>query len=241
MEFFVKDAAKAVQIGDVVIVIDVLRCCSTIVTALANGARGIMPTKSLKEARILHDKHPEFILAGERRGMKPKGFDLGNSPLEFAREKVKGKHVILTTTSGTKAIVLSKNARWVLMGALLNAETVAKTALKIAEEEKVGISLVLSGKSRHFFIEDFICAGAVAESFQVDNVMYSDAVLAPLFCFRQARGRLKGVIQSGRHATYLKSLGFGDDVEFCSQLNVFRIVPFLRGGVIVPLSRLVET
>ena len=238
IEFFVKDAARAVQRGDVVVVIDVLRCCSTIVTALANGAKGITPANTLKEAWMLHDKHPEFILAGERRGMKPKGFDLGNSPLEFTPEKVKGKHVILTTTSGTKAIVLSKNARWVLIGALLNAETVAKAASRIAEEEKVGICLVLSGKNRRFFIEDFICAGAVAESFQVDNVECSDAVLAALFCFRQARGTLEGVIQSGRHATYLKSLGFGDDVEFCSQLNVFRIVPLLEGGVIVPLTGL---
>lgn len=235
-----QDAAKAVHRGDAVIVIDVLRCCSTIVTALANGAKGIMPAKTLKEARMLRNEYPESLLAGERRGMKPKGFDLGNSPLEFTPEKVKEKHAILTTTSGTKAIVLSKSARWVLIGALLNAEAVAKAASRIAKKEEVGISLVLSGKSRCFFIEDFICAGAVAEHFQFNDVECSDAVLAALFCFRQVQGSLEDAIQSGRHATYLKSIGFGDDVKFCSQLGVSKIVPFLKGDVIVPLRDLAK-
>lgn len=188
---------------------------------------------------MLHNKHPEFILAGERGGIKPKGFDLGNSPLEFTPEKVKGKHVILTTTSGTKAIVLSKNARWVLIGALLNAETVARAALRITEKEEVGVSLVLSGKNRRFFIEDFICAGAVAENLQVYNVDCSDAVLAASFCFRQARNSLENVIHAGHHAKYLKSLRLSDDVKFCSKLNVLRTVPFLKGGVIVSSTSLV--
>ncbi len=241
LEFFLKDATNAVQREDVVIVIDVLRCCSTIVTALANGAKEITPAKTLKEARMLHDKHPECVLAGERKGVRPEGFDLGNSPLEFSSRKVKGRHIVLTTTSGTKAIVLSRNAKQVLIGALRNAETVAKAALKIARKEKVGISLILSGKSRHFFIEDFICAGAITQSLEDNKVEHSDAVLAALLCFLQARDDLEGVIQSGRHATYLKSVGFGDDVKYCSQQNVSKIVPYLNGAVITPLTAFAET
>ena len=151
LEFSAKDALKAVQRGDAVIVIDVLRCYSTIVTALAKGAEGVIPTKTVNEARGLHKKHSELILAGEKGGIKPRGFDLGNSPLEFSPQAIGGKRIIFTTTSGTKAIVLSQKTRWVLIGALLNAEAVAKAALKIAEKEKVGISLVLSGREgKHF-------------------------------------------------------------------------------------------
>lgn len=241
LEFFLKDAANAVQREDIVIVIDVLRCCSTIITALANGAKEIIPAKTLKEARTLHSKHPEYILAGERRGMRPKGFHLGNSPLEFNPEKVKGRRIVLTTTSGTKAIVLSKNAKQVLIGALQNAETVAKAALEIARKERAGISLILSGKNREFFIEDFICAGAIAQRLEDDKIEHSDAVSAALLCFLQVQDDLEGVIQSGHHATYLRSLGFGDDVKYCSKQNVSRIVPYLNGVVIVPLTASAET
>ena len=234
--FTAKDIAKAVQRGNVIIVIDVLRCCSTIVTALANAAEGVIPTKTVREARVLHKKHPEFILAGERRGIKPKGFDLGNSPLEFSPQKVKRKHIILTTTSGTKAIISSKNAKYVFTGAFLNAEATAKAALRIAEREGTGISLISAGTNGRFSLEDFICAGAIAKGFSADNVEHSDAVLAALLAFQQARKSLDRVIQSGYHARYLISQGFEEDVKFCSQLNILKIVPFLNGETIVPLN-----
>lgn len=234
--FTSRDIAKAVQRGDVIIVIDVLRCSSTIVTALANAAVEVIPTKTVKEARALHKEHPEFMLAGERRGIKPKGFDLGNSPLEFSPQKVEGRHIILTTTSGTKAIISSKKAKYAFTGAFLNAEATAKAALKIAEREGTGISLISAGTNGRFSLEDFICVGAIAESFPVDKVEHSDAVSAALLAFQQARKSLERVIQSGCHARYLISQGFEEDVEFCCRLNVFQIVPFLKDDTLVPLN-----
>lgn len=236
LEFDVKDVEKAASRGDVVVVIDALRCCSTIVTALANGAEEVIPIKTLREAQTLHKKHPEFLLAGERKGLKPKGFDLGNSPLEFSSKTVKGKHLILTTTSGTKAILSSKNARWVLIGAFLNAEAVARTALKAAEKEKAGVSLVLSGTHGRFSLEDFLCAGAIVESLPSDKVECSDAVLAAFLAFQQSSRSLTNVIQHGYHARYLKSIGHEEDVEFCCRLNAYPIVPVHKNGRIVPLD-----
>jgi 2-phosphosulfolactate phosphatase len=237
LEFSAKDALKAVQRGDVVIVIDVLRCCSTIVTALANGAEGVIPTKTVNEARRLRKKHPGLILAGERRGMKPRGFDLGNSPLEFSPQAIRGKRIIFTTTSGTKAIVLSQKARRVLIGALLNAEEVAKATLKIAEKEKVGISLVLSGREgKHFSLEDFLCAGLIVEHLPTDRVKLSDAALGSWLAFQRSRRSLCETVQDGYHARYLKSIGFKEDTRFCCQVNVFDIVPIYRSGMIVPLD-----
>jgi 2-phosphosulfolactate phosphatase len=235
--FKAKDIAKTVQRGDVIIVIDVLRCSSTIVTALANAAEGVIPTKTVKEARALRKKHSEFLLAGERRGVKLKGFDLGNSPLEFSPQKVKGKHIILTTTSGSKAIISSKKAKHVFAGAFLNVEAIAKATLKIAEREETGISLISAGTDGRFSLEDFICAGAIAESFPADILVHSDAVLAAMLAFEQAKQSLERVIQSGYHAQYLISQGFEEDVKFCSQLSIFKLVPFLNGETIVPLNK----
>jgi len=228
---------KAVQRKDVVVVIDVLRCCSTIITALANGAEGVLPTKTVKEARALHKKFPRFILAGERRELKTGGFDLGNSPYEFSPEAIEGKRIIMTTTSGTRAITLSKNAKWVLIGAFLNAEAVAKAALTIAERETTGISLVLSGRKGRFSLEDFICAGLIVEHLPMNKVQLDDAALASLLAFRQSRESLYTILQKGRHAQYLRTIGFEDDVKFCSKANVFEIVPFLKNGIVVPLPR----
>ena len=234
--FTAKDIAKAVQRGDVIIVIDVLRCCSTIVTALANAADGVIPTKTVREARVLHKKHPEFLLVGERKGIKPKGFDFGNSPLEFSSNSMKNKHVILTTSNGTKAICSSANARWVLIGAFLNAEAVAKTAFEIAEKATAGISFVLSGTHGCFSLEDFICAGAIVENLPANGIECSDAVLAALLAFRWSHKQLAVTIQSGSHARYLKGVGHEEDVKFCCQLDICPVVPMYKAESIVLVS-----
>jgi len=227
---------RAVKRRDVIIVIDVLRSCSTIVTALANGATCIIPVKTILEARKLKKRHPRFVVAGERKGLKPKRFDLGNSPLEFSHRNVAGRGIILTTTSGTKAISSSQKGKWVLIGAFLNAKAIAEASLKIAEKEKTGISLVLAGKEGRFSLEDFLCAGAIAESFPNGMIELCDAVMAALQSFKGARHSLDTTVKQGSHTRYLEKKGFNHDVEFCSKMNVFNVVPFLREGRIVLLE-----
>ena len=236
LELSAKDATKAVSRGDVLVVIDVLRCCSTIVTALANGVKEVFPAKTIREGQALHKKYPGFLLVGERKGIKPKGFDLGNSPLEFSSNSVRNKHVILTTSNGTKAICLSGDARWVLIGAFLNAEAVAKTAFGIAEKERAGISFVLSGMHGRFSLEDFICAGAIVENLPADRIECSDAVSAALLAFRWSHKQLAVIIQSGSHARYLKGVEHEEDVKFCCQLNTYPVVPAYKAESIVLVS-----
>jgi len=226
LELTAKDAVKGVERGDIIVVIDVLRCSSTIITSLANGAASMIPVETLKEALEIRKNHPRYVLAGERNGLKPKGFDLGNSPLEFAPEKVAGKNITVTTTSGTRALIHSKKARWVLIGAFLNTKTVAARSLEIARKEKVGISLVLSGTKGRFSLEDFICAGAIIENLSSEEVRLSDAVSAASLSFRQVRDHLYETILRGEHAQYLLRLGLKDDVEFCCRVNYYpEIVP----------------
>jgi len=240
LELFARDAVKGVKRGDVIIIIDVLRCSSTIITALANGAASIIPVETLKEAEKLRKKYPEYILAGERRGIKPKGFNLGNSPLEFTSEKVSRKNVILTTTSGTKALTRSKNAKWVLIGAFLNAKAAAEKSLKIAKDEEAGITLVSSGRKGSFSLEDFLCAGAIVENLGKLNkgeIELSDAAFAADLSFQQAHNQLYKNISKGEHARYLTKIGLERDVKFCSQLNCYQIVPFYRDGIITIFSK----
>ncbi len=232
VELSAKDASKAVERGDIIIVIDVLRCSSTIINALVNGAKGIIPVGTVKEALAFHKISSDYLLAGERGGIKPEGFDLGNSPLEFTRERINGKIIVLTTTSGTKAILESKDAKWVLIGALLNVKDVAEKAMNIALKEKTGISLVTSGKKGRFSLEDFICAGAIIESLKGHEITLSDLALAASLTFQRASRNIYETILRGEHAQSLVNLGFMRDVEFCCRINHYSITPIYRDGII---------
>src|SRR5690606_22486990 len=44
------------------------------------------------------------LLAGERGGLPPQGFDRGNSPAELMGLELRGRRLVLTTTNGTRAL-----------------------------------------------------------------------------------------------------------------------------------------
>lgn len=232
LELLARDAGKAVGRGDLIIVIDVLRSGTSILNALTNGAQAAVPAMTLEEAYKLRSKHPEYLLAGERSGHKPAGFDLGNSPLEFTRERVEGKTLVITTTSGTVALVKSKQAKWVFVGVFLNALAAARKAEEIAARETIGVSIVLSGEKGKFSLEDFLCAGAITNGFAVNKVHFSDKVQAALLAFKQAENDLTGNVMKAKHAEHLVQQGFKGDVDFSCSLNVFRTVPTYADGKI---------
>src|SRR5262245_57387196 len=92
--------------GGVVVVIDVLRATTTITTALAAGARRVIPCLDVADARAAAANSPEgeCVLGGERQGLRIEGFDLGNSPNEYTPASVGGKTLVFSTTNGTKAM-----------------------------------------------------------------------------------------------------------------------------------------
>jgi 2-phosphosulfolactate phosphatase len=232
VELVAQDASKASKRGDLIIVVDAVRATTSIITSLANGAKSVTPVQSLKEAFQLHKEYSDYILAGERNGIKPEGFDLDNSPLSLTKEIVKGKNLIMATTNGTKALVQSKGSKWVMLGAFLNADAVAKRSVEIAGENEVGISFVLAGEEGHFALEDFICAGAMIERLSKNAVQLSDKALGALLTFNGAKQNLQENICKSKHAQDLLKLGFSKDIEFACQLNIYNIVPFYQNGVI---------
>jgi 2-phosphosulfolactate phosphatase len=230
IELVAQDAGKAVERGDVVIVIDALRATTSIITMLANGAKSVIPVATLKEAAKLHREHSDYVLVGERADYKPKGFDFGNSPVTLAKEPLQAKHIILTTTNGTKALIKSKGSRWVTVGAFLNARAVAEKTMEISGKNGLGISFVLAGEKNHFSLEDFLCAGAITESFPKNAVELSDKTVAALLAFKAARQNLLESIQNGKHAHDLVKIGFRKDIEFSCRLDIYNTVPFYRNG-----------
>ncbi len=230
IEFWARDAGKAVERGDLIVVIDVLRSGTSILRALTNGAKSVIPIVSLKEAHRLRSQFSEYLLAGERRGYRPKCFDFGNSPLEFTRERVNGKNLVMTTSSGIVAVIASQAAKRVMIGAFLNAAAVASMAEKLATEEGLGVSLVLAGNKGRFSLEDFLCAGAIGDELIARSVCFSDKVQAALLAFKQTESDLKAGVMESEHAKHLAELGFREDIDFSCQLNLLNAVPFLDHG-----------
>ena len=75
--------------GASAVVIDVVRASTTIVTALAHGARAVLPVATPDEAiaRARAWTDGGALLGGERGGSPPPGFECGNSPAEYTRSE----------------------------------------------------------------------------------------------------------------------------------------------------------
>ena len=108
-------------------VIDVFRATSTIAAALFNGAEKIIPVESVKGA-IEIGEEMGAITAGERDGKIAEGLQYGNSPLEYPREFIGGRVLVLTTTNGTRLLhmALKLGATEVITGAFANLDAVCK-------------------------------------------------------------------------------------------------------------------
>jgi 2-phosphosulfolactate phosphatase len=114
------DAGKATGLT---VIIDVFRAFTTEAYIFSNGANKIIPVLDLDEACKLKKENPTFILAGERGGLKPEGFDYGNSPTEVLNVNFSGKTIIHTTSNGTKGLVKAINAGTVLAGSFVIADS----------------------------------------------------------------------------------------------------------------------
>ena len=79
--------------GRAVIVVDVLRACSTLVTALNHGARAVIPVADMAEAGKIaaHMDASTCLMGGERGGLKIDGYTLGNSPQDYTPDVAQGK------------------------------------------------------------------------------------------------------------------------------------------------------
>lgn len=214
-----------------VVVVDVLRATSTMVEALANGARAIYPAESTDEAMRLAQSlgRDELLLCGERRGLKIEGYDLGNSPVEFTEAAVGGKRLIMNTTNGTQAFLAVEGAERVLAGSLLNLAAVVDA---VARAERVVV--VCAGREGLFALEDAVCAGILVRRLQAargDDLELGDgARAARVLCdLVQPDAAFLADTDAGRS---LARMGAEADLEWCARLDRHRVVPEMHDRMI---------
>ena len=214
--------------GRTAVVVDVLRATSTIVEALASGARAIYPVASIEDALRLANTfgRDNALLAGERRRLPIEGFDLGNSPAEFSADRVGGKTLVMTTTNGTVVLTQAAAADRVLVASLLNLSAVVEDLVR-SEADPV---ILCSGSERQFALEDAVCAGLLAMRMVVARPgewTMSDGAAAAIALAQQfdSMGDLLAMTTAARE---IEAAGLGDDVRFCAEIDRHPILPIFQ-------------
>ncbi len=224
------------ELHSTVVVIDVLRATTTILTALENGARQLIACDSVEEAVLAHQNHlspQDSLLAGENSRHKPAGFELGNSPLEFVSEKIAGKTIFLSSTNGTKAIRRCTGAQRIYVCCLRNVRALAEF---LAHENR-DFTIVCSGSKGTYSSEDAVCAGLLIHYLRKISIVQLDDLgssFAELAIKNNAMN--KGLIKQSKAYRNLLQEGFLSDVNFCLQESVSSVVPVSsQQGVITRL------
>ncbi len=216
--------------GSVVVIVDILRATSCIVTALAHNISAVRPVGSLNDCNLLQQKG--YVGAAERRGQKVEGFQLGNSPFSYMNPDLEGKKIALTTTNGTDAIMRSKSANQVLVGSFLNF-TVLINYLK---QLPYDIIVHCAGWNGQVNMEDTVFAGAVVNELINDCEVVSDAPFLARQMFLSARDDVANFLSDSSHVQRLLRLDLEEDIRFCLQYDKYTILPVLRGEEIVKMS-----
>ncbi|HEY8543373.1 MAG TPA: 2-phosphosulfolactate phosphatase family protein [Pseudothermotoga sp.] len=214
---------KPISQNDTCVIVDVLRATSTIVTALANGAKCVIPVKTISQAR--GKKRENTLICGERGGIRPRGFDLGNSPKEYF--DVKDKEIILTTTNGTKAISMV-NSQILYAACFLNLHAVVDQ-LKNHKD----VTVICSGQEGKVTYEDVLCAGAIVHELCRNDLTDAARISKELWS-RSKNKNLSKLLMKSNHAQELVKYGFSSDISFCSQVDLYNIVPsFVKDRFII--------
>lgn len=215
-----------------VIVIDMLRATSVITTAMANGCKKLIPVITIEEALKISEGHrSEYILAGERKALKIEGFDCSNSPLEFTKEVIKQKTIVMTTSNGTKAIKRCEGAKNIIIGAMINAAAVAKKIIDLDND----VVIVNAGTYGQFSMDDFICGGYIIDCVIrkcSSKVELSDIGTTAHYVYDNN----KDIISFVKNATHYKrimELKLYEDLEYCCRKDITNVVPEYVNGEII--------
>jgi Phosphosulfolactate phosphohydrolase and related enzymes len=173
------------------------------------------------------------LVGAERKGQIVEGFDFGNSPYSYMQPALKDKEVVLSTTNGTKAIDVAKDANTVVIGSLNNLDALCNWLVK----QNKNVLCLCSGWQDKFNLEDTICGGAI-----VDNLLKTgnftaddDASIAAKYLYLSARDNYMGFLKSSSHRRRLKNLNLNKDIKYCLTPNTTDVIPILKNGKLVKI------
>ncbi len=221
--------------GKTTVVIDVLRASTTIITALANGAREVIPVATIEFAVKISGGMfgGQTLLGGERNTKKIEGFALGNSPVEYLPEIVDNKTIVFYTTNGSKAIVKAKFSQNLFVGSFVNLKKLAGYLTSLNEN----VEILCAGKNNLFCMEDTVCAGKLIEEIENinSNLELSDSARAASALSKTFGKNILKMLKETEHGKLLIKNGYEEDLELSAKLNSINLVPVFNGNVLKSL------
>lgn len=213
--------------GAIVIVTDIFRATTTIVTAIANGATGILPVATTEEAQSIGEAG-DYLIAAERQVRKCSFAQLGNDPLEYRPELVGGRKIVLTTTNGTRSmhIARSAGATLILAGSMRNLPSTIEYCHRHGTQD---IVIIAAGWQGQIATEDCLYAGAFATMAHKQGIGSPRGDAATMMADLWATygidpdERLR-YIKRSEHYARLVQAGCADAVEYCMQIGTTDVV-----------------
>ena len=216
--------------NSIVVVADVFRATSCMVTAFAHGVNSIIPVATVEECSQLQSRG--YLAAAERNAKKVDGFDLDNSPFSYMDERLIGADIAMTTTNGTYAITRSRNAVKVLVGSFLNLEAV----VRFLQGERYDVLILCAGWKGRVNLEDTLFAGALIERLKDEYMIPEDSGLMAWRLYAQGKNDLPAFLSSSSHVRRLHRLSIHKDIVYCLQHDLYDVVPVLRGSSLVSME-----
>ena len=217
--------------SSIVVIIDVFRATSTIASALHNGARCVIPVDSVQRA-IEISKNIGGIAAGERDGIIAEGLQHGNSPLEYSREFIENKTLVLTTTNGTRLLqmALDNNADSIISGSFPNLSAVCD----FLAAQKKNVVLGCAGWKDRFNLEDTLFAGAVICRIKKQFTIHCDSSFMAETIYDKYKNKLIEFAPNLTHYHRLvERFGLIEDIRFCMTEDVANVLPVYIDGKLV--------
>jgi len=208
----------------IVVVTDILRASSAIVTAFMNGVETLIPVGTLEEAKSF--KEQGYMVAAERDGIVRDFADFGNSPYNFSADRVHGKEIVYSTTNGTRAIHLASSGHEVLIGAYLNIGALADYIRSCDRD----LLILCAGWKNKFNLEDTLFAGALAELVLADDhfTTICDSANGAMDLYDVAKKDMMHYIEKVAQRHRLKKNGLDDVIEYCHEIDRTKMIPVFR-------------
>jgi 2-phosphosulfolactate phosphatase len=154
--------------------------------------------------------------------------------LEYKQEIVHSKTLVHLTTNGTRALKSSENAAYVCTASFANLSAAAERLQGLNHNIDTILGIV-SGREGHYCIEDTVCLGGVFTYMfgpPGGAVNMTDAARTAVDLFQLYRGNILTMLQQSDHGHYLESIGLGDDLPICAEIDNVLVVPTMHDGVI---------
>lgn len=228
-----------------VIITDIFRASTTITTALANGAKRVLPVATVEECRTLGEQNG-YLMAAERNVLRCDFAQLGNDPLAYVPELVAGQTIVITTTNGTRSLSIANEggAKEILIGSFRN---LPQTISYLYSQGRGEVLVLAAGWRGQMAMEDCLYAGALAYELGKSNLgdaRGDAAIMAQTLwegnCLNVSDR--ENYLKKCEHYQRLVNAGFADAVAYCLEQTNAPAVKLAHNGFLYVATELdIET